>query len=120
MFLSRQLKTIISASFLSICLIYPFSEALAQWGGYQDRQMGPGMMGGWGSGWFGMIFNIIFWALIIIGLVLLIKWLFRATGKSSEETIYGSSSAIDILKERYAKGEIEKQEFEEKKRDLMD
>jgi putative membrane protein len=59
----------------------------------------------------------IFWVLIIIGLVFLIKWLMQSTKKAPEST-HSSSRALDILKERYAKGEINKEEFEEKKRDL--
>jgi putative membrane protein len=98
----------------------PFNRAFAQWGGYQDQPMGPGMMGGWGSGWFGMIFSFVFWVLILIGLVLLIKWLLQTTGKRTEETMYGRSGAIDILKERYANGEIDKQEFVEKMKDLRE
>jgi putative membrane protein len=95
-------------------------EALAQWGGYGGYHMGPGIMGDWGMGWFGGIFMIIFWVLIIVGLVIFIKWLAQSTkGHTSPGSSESSSRAIDILKERYARGEINKQEFEEKKKDLL-
>jgi len=79
--------------------------------------IGPGMMGGWGMGWFGMIFMLVFWVLVVVGLVFLIKWLIQAT-KGEKDVSRVSSNAIDILKERYAKGEINKEEFENIKRDL--
>jgi putative membrane protein len=94
------------------------SEALAQWRGYNGWHMGPGTYG-WGMGWFGGIFMIVFWILIVIGLVFLIKWLIQSTKGDSASTRSSSSSALEILKERYARGEINKQEFEEKKRDLL-
>jgi putative membrane protein len=108
------------AAFLLLSPAYD-GEAFAQWGGYGGYQMGPGMMGEWGMmGWFGGIFMIIFWILIIVGLVFLIKWLVQSTrGHSSPGWTGSSSTALDILKERYARGEIDKQEFEEKKRDLL-
>jgi putative membrane protein len=81
--------------------------------------MGPGMMDGWGMGWFGGIFMIVFWVLIIVGLVFLIKWLVQSTKGDSGSARSSSSNALEILKERYARGEINKQEFEEKKRDLL-
>ena len=90
---------------------------LAQWGGYGGWHMGPGMMDG-GMGWFGGIFMILFWVLVIVGLVFLIKWLVQNTRGESGSAERGVSRAVDILKERYARGEINKQEFEEKKRDL--
>jgi putative membrane protein len=91
---------------------------LSQWGGYGDWHMGPGMMGGYGMGWFGTIFMLIFWVLVIVGLIFLIKWLIQTTKRGPEVMYSSSSRALDILKERYAKGEIDKEEFEEKKRDL--
>jgi len=99
------------------------SEAFAQWRGYgYDRwQMGPGAMYGWGMGWFGGIFMIVFWVLVIVGLVFLIRWLLQSTrgGGDSHWPRSSSSAALEILKERYARGEINKQEFEEKKKDLL-
>jgi putative membrane protein len=81
--------------------------------------MGPGLMGNWGMGWFGMIFMIIFWVLVIVGLAFLIKWLIQTTnsGKTDART---DSRAIQILKERYARGEIEKAEFDARKKDLLE
>ena len=73
------------------------------------------MMDGYGYGMGGMeILAIIFWILILVGLILLIKYLWEGAGaKGAHE------SAIEILKKRYAKGEINKEEFEEKKKDLI-
>jgi putative membrane protein len=72
------------------------------------------MMGDWGGwGWgmgFGGIFMILFWVLIALGIVALVKWLFSARGSGK--------SALDILKERYAKGEIDREQYEQMRRDL--
>jgi putative membrane protein len=77
------------------------------------------MMGDWGMGWFGMIVMFIFWSLIIVGLVLLIRWLIQATGSRGHSGGNTDSKAMDILKERYARGEINRDEFESMKKDLL-
>lgn len=70
---------------------------------------------GWGWGW-GMIFGMaLFWILIIAGVISLVYWWSRQNGTDKDKQ---SSSAFKILEERYAKGEIDKQEFEEK-RDVL-
>lgn len=89
---------------------------LVQWGpGYPGYQRAWGwhysMMGGaWGI--FMFIFMLIFLVLVIAGIVLLVRYLSpHARSKSSED-------ALEILKRRYARGEIQKAEFEEKRKDL--
>jgi len=109
----------VSMTFLLPFLVYD-GKAFAQQGGYSGYNMGSGMMGEWGMGWFGGIFMIIFWIFIIVGVVFLVKWLAQSPrGHSSPGRTDTSPKAFDILKERYARGEINKQEFEEKKKDLI-
>jgi len=71
---------------------------------------------GWGVLW--MIMITAFWLLVLMGLALAVRWLWRVgsgigTVRTQEE------SALEILKKRYARGEIGKEEFEAKKRDLL-
>ncbi len=73
----------------------------------------PGMMGLGGFG-FGWIFMIIFWILIILGVVALVRYL-----GNSEKSVKDDKTPLEILKERYARGEIDKKEFEAKKKDLL-
>ena len=90
------------------------------WGGWSspldgNNSINSMMNFGFGPfGGFGLIFMIIWWVLIIAGIVALIKWL---TSQSRGTNSHGKS-ALEILQERYARGEIDKKEFEEKKRDL--
>lgn len=69
--------------------------------------------GGWGNmmGYFGGgIMMVLFWVAVIYFIV----WLVRNSKMNNAD----SNKALDTLKERYAKGEIDKKEFDEKKKDL--
>ena len=68
------------------------------------------MWGAWGFGM--MIMMILFWVLIIVAVVMGIRWLI-GQGKESR-----SDSALEILRQRYARGDINKDEFETRRRDL--
>lgn len=86
--------------------------ALAQERSYEwGWGMHPMMWGAWG---FGMMFMmVLFWGLVIVGIVLAIRWLI---GQGRENR---ADSALEILRQRYARGEINKEEFEAKKKDLL-
>jgi putative membrane protein len=72
-----------------------------------------GFGGGMGLGAIGMLF---FWAFVIAGVIVLARWLggsaVTRAPRSAERT------PLEILRERYAKGEIDEREFEQKRRDL--
>jgi len=66
----------------------------------------------YGFGGFGMI---LFWIILVVAIVMLVKTFFDSSKKGS----YKSRDSLDILKERYAAGEITHDEFEKIKRNLV-
>ena len=72
--------------------------------------MHPMIWGAWGVGM--LLVMLAFWGLVITGLVLVVRRL-ASQGRESR-----SDRALEILRERYARGEIGSEEFEAKKRDL--
>ncbi len=68
------------------------------------------MWGPWGIGM--MLMMLVFWGLVVVALVLGIRWLITQGREPPAD------SPLDILKRRYARGEIDKEEYEAKKRDL--
>ncbi len=69
-----------------------------------------------GWGWCGMgIGMLLFWGVLIAAIMLLVKYTW---GSGADAGRTREKSALDLLKERYARGEIEREEFEQKKRDL--
>ena len=67
----------------------------------------------WGVTGMGGVGMLLFWIVVIVTIGLFVAWLSRQQNVGVK-----SKSALDILRERYAKGEINKQEFEDKKKDL--
>jgi len=78
---------------------------------------------GYGMGFgFGGIFMLIFWGLIIFGIVALVKWLFTSPGAhhgAPQHPPAPRRDPLSILEERYARGEIDRDEFLARKQDLQ-
>jgi len=64
---------------------------------------------------FEIVGHILFFALIIFGIL----WFLRMRGRRGGKWSWSSHSALTILNERYAKGEIDKAEYEERKKTLL-
>ena len=71
---------------------------------------------GMGWGWIGLGFvhMALFWVLVILGIVVLVKWL-AGSGPAST-----AGRALEILKERYAKGELTREQYDQMKREVGD
>lgn len=83
------------------------------WGG----MMGWGWGGGFGMG-AGLLMSLVFFGVLVGAGVLLVRALWDQGGRTSTQRASGDAG-LDILRERYARGEIDRDEFETKKRDLM-
>ena len=96
----------------SACASAIASPAWAQAGPMQ----GP-MHDLWSHGWWplGGLIWLAFVALVIVGLVTVVRWLFGGSGRDRRT----ASSALTILEERYARGEINREEYEQRRRDLI-
>jgi putative membrane protein len=78
------------------------------------------MWDGWGGGgygygmaWFGML-HLVWWLVLIAGAAAVVRWIFGSGGGTPR----GHDRAVAILRERYARGEIDKGEFDERMRHL--
>ena len=69
---------------------------------------------GFGCGWFGPFLMIVLWGLAIAGAVFIIKSLFS---RKPEDSVM-NNGPLEVLKTRYAKGEIDREEFLKRKSDL--
>ena len=80
-----------------------------------DGHYGPHGM--WGGGWTGMLFGFLMMAAVIAAIVALVIFLVRVvSGQGRPAGGGGSPTALDILEARFARGEIDAQEFEERRR----
>jgi len=76
-----------------------------------------GMMG-WGNGGF-WPFGMIIWLIIIVGIVAFISWAVRARSSRGRYEGTTASSALDLLEQRYARGDIGRDEYLQKKNDIL-
>jgi len=88
---------------------YGHDEGISRFNHNSMMDYGFAGMGGFGGG----LFMILFWVLVIAGTFALIKYF-----TNSNQGTPSTKSALDILKERYARGEIDKEEYETKKKDM--
>ena len=74
----------------------------------------------WGGGWYGMIFGPLFMILVLAVVIAAAVFIVRSVGGPWQggHTPPPARTAVDILKERFARGEIDKDEFEERRRVL--
>ena len=102
---------------VSISALTPLT-VVAQTYGFNDHP--HGWDGGWGYMLFGPLMMIVAVALVVVLAVLAVRWLGGpGTSQGAAPTASPPSrSPLDILKERFARGEIDKAEFEERQRVL--
>ena len=110
--------TILAATGSALALLS--SAVWAQAPSDADRYVyGPHMMW-WGGGWYAMILGPLFMILVLAVLIAAVVLLARWVGGPWQGTVPPGRTPLDILKERFARGEIDKDEFEQRRRVLGD
>ena len=81
---------------------------------------GWGMMGGWGYGYGYGPLHLIVWVVVIAAIVMLVSWLMRGACMPGmrRHMHMRRSAGLDVLEERYARGEINRDEYLQKKKDI--
>lgn len=69
---------------------------------------------GWGHMVFGSLMMLLFWGAVVLAVVLTVRYIGGSGGRA--ESSDSPNRALAILEERFARGEIDKEEFEERKR----
>jgi len=110
-----KIALIIGGIILGVIIILPLVfGAISGWRYRVWGMMGPGMMAGFGWMWLIPVFWVVFLGLIIWAIVAAV----RSSNESKDSDSSKPDSALEVLKKRYARGEINKEEYEEKKKDL--
>jgi len=115
--MNKNTKTalIVGGVILAALTVVPWVLGLI--GGWQSGgwwMMGPGMMGGFGAMGLMSIVWVVVLGLIIWAVVVSARGSWRSGGAGSA----AEPSALEVLNQRYARGEISKEEYAEKKRDI--
>nr|WP_306268736.1 SHOCT domain-containing protein [Pararhizobium sp. IMCC3301] len=93
--------------------------ALAQTPADGSRYWHYGSDWGWGHMVFGSLMMVLFWGALIVAIVFAVRWL--GTGSSQGASLASErNKALDILQQRFARGEIDQEEFADRKRHLTD
>ncbi len=121
--MKKRLSLLVLAGAMTLAAL----PALAQTGTANGPVYGYGPMWrhGWGGGWGwfpGMIFGPLMMLIVVVAAIVLLVWLMRGIGHGRNVCprcgFGGRHGALDTLEQRFAKGEIDKDEFEEKRRVL--
>ncbi len=117
---SIKIALIVGSVLIALLIIIPLVFGLSGgWEACQYEMEEHGMMGSWMMTGFGGWWTMgIFWIVVVGLIVWLVVYLARNSGTTTTSSTGGDLKAIDILKNRYARGEIDKKEYEEKLKDL--
>ncbi|MDP1910132.1 MAG: SHOCT domain-containing protein [Hyphomicrobium sp.] len=114
----RKLLTLTTLTVLATA--FGSVAAYAQPSGPGAGSYGPGygMMGGYGYG-YGPV-HMIVWAVVLIAIIVGVVWMVRSmTGPHAHHMPPKRSSGLDVLEERYARGEVTREEYLQKKKDIL-
>lgn len=114
--MDKNIKTalVIGGIIVAVLIVLPLVFGLISgWQGYGYGMMRPGMMGGFGT----MFIMPILWIVIPILVIWAVMATVRSPGESNTPT-RSADSALEILAKRYARGEIDREEYQTKKKAL--